>query len=132
MSAVDHLSDLQFKFTAAKSGPHDLLVPVSDTLHQVTALTPEGREVGNIGWNQESGRVEGVGVVRDRRRQGIGTRLWYEAHTNAQREGLAHPVHSDVQFPDGKAWAAGMTNRPRGATTRKPKAAPSPDQTTLF
>jgi len=129
MSAVDHLSDMQFKFTAAGSNPG---TPYAHPMHRVDALNSGGYRVGRIFWEAHNGRVEGISVDPARRRQGIGTRLWYEAHTNAQREGLVHPVHSDVQFPDGKAWAAGMTNRPRGAATRKPKASPSSDQATLF
>ena len=128
MSAVDHLSDLQFKFTPGRAET----ATTGQGYHRVDALNQEGSRVGRIFWEPHNGRVEGISVDPARRRQGIGTRLWYEAHTNAQRDGLVHPVHSDVQFPEGKAWAAGMTNRPRGATTRKPKAAPSPDQAGLF
>ena len=141
MSAADHLSDLQFEFTRKGNEPSSAS-PLQGPLrrrqrtvapfHQVEAHNAEGAKVGSISWEPHNGRVEGVSVDRDRRRQGIGTRLWYEAHVSAQREGLVHPVHSDVQMPLGKAWAAGMTNRPRGATPRKPKAAPSPDQESLF
>jgi len=131
MSAADHLSDLQFKFIPA---PETAATGYLES-HRVDALTQEGSRVGRIWWEPRNGSVEGINVHPARRRQGIGTRLWYEAHANAQREGLVHPVHSDVQLPDGKAWAAGLTlnsAKNRGTTTRKPKASPSPDQATLF
>jgi len=131
MSAVDHLSGFQFKFTAA-TVPGDNPTPYDHPMHRVDALNSGGYRVGRIFWEPHNGRVEGISVDPDRRRQGIATRLWHEAHASAKREGVVPPVHSDVQFPEGKAWAAGMTNRPRGATTRKPKAAPSADQAALF
>jgi len=102
MAAVDHLSDLQFKFFA--HGRHAGNYPTT-RVHRVDALNQDGERVGRLDWEPQTGRVENIGVAPDRRRQGIATRMWYEAHSNAQRVGIAHPVHSDDQFPDGNAWA---------------------------
>jgi GNAT superfamily N-acetyltransferase len=144
MSASDNLSPLQFKFTPAESehvpSPKEIYYGLPhahsiETLHRVDALNSEGSRVGRIQWEPRNGRVESIGVEPALRRKGIATTLWHEAHTNAQREGLVHPVHSDVQMPDGQAWAAGLSQnatKDRGRTSRKPKASPGPDQAALF
>ena len=139
MSASDHLSGLQFKFTEAV--PMTAGVPMlhRDTNHRIAAMSPEGREVGSIEWHPHSGMVENVNVDRDRRRQGMATKLWHEAHATAEQGDLAHPIHSDIQFPDGNSWAAGMDRKDFQARAesqkpapRKMKTSPSPDQGSLF
>jgi GNAT superfamily N-acetyltransferase len=144
MSAVDHLSDLQFKFTPAKPARAlaDLRdgVPVTDSRHRLNAVSPDGKSVGSIEWHPWSGRVEDINVDRNYRRQGVATQLWNEAQSTAQRtRGVNPPKHSDIQFPDGKAWVAGMARKefqqrqarlqPR---TREARAVASEDQAALF
>ena len=139
MTASDHLSDLQFRFNAASEPRQGPITLHRDTVHRVAALTPGGEEVGSIEWNQHNGRVDNVNVNQGRRRQGMATRLWQEAHANAEQSGLTAPVHSDIQFPDGKAWVAGMARKEhqqrearRQPRTREAKAVASEGQGQLF
>jgi ribosomal protein S18 acetylase RimI-like enzyme len=71
----------------------------------ITATTPEGQHVGAICWHPETGEVSGVSVVKAHQRQGVATRLWEQAHTEAATRGIALPQHSSRQSESGRLWS---------------------------
>lgn len=74
--------------------------------HRVQA-TEGGKNIGNIDWDPETGRINMVHVVEEKRRQGIGTSLFHEAHNAAYREGLSTPKHDieENMSNDGLNWS---------------------------
>lgn len=65
-----------------------------------------GNQVGSLSWHPKSGRVMGVEVNREYRRQGIASRMWDEAHRAASRSTrVIRPTHSADRTDSGDAWA---------------------------
>lgn len=102
-------------------------------LHKVTAHLG-GQQVGFLDWHPINGKVHMVSTSPSMRGNGIATGLWQHAKLGAEKHGLVEPVHSDVQFPAGRAWAQGMTAKsgPKPMGRKRLSRKPPEGQESMF
>lgn len=65
----------------------------------------QGKKVGEMWWNKDSGEIENIDVKPEHRRRGVATGMWNHAHSNAREAGVARPVHAVMRSNAGDAWA---------------------------
>ena len=67
----------------------------------------EGKQVGKLDFDPETGRINHVHVDPEHRRKGIATELLKQASNYAYREGYATPEHGPKKdmTEDGLAWS---------------------------
>jgi len=93
------------------SGEHKIsyyykLWPSAD--HYYTLEDSDGKVLSNLALKND-GTVDGVETHPQHRRQGLATKLWNEAHANAQRQpGVPVPQHSQSRTRAGDAWARSL------------------------
>lgn len=77
----------------------------------VAHLPQEENEIGFLMWDgDDDGRIEDLYVTPEFRRQGLATRMWFEAVNIANRNYLSRPAHSETRTPSGDAWCRTMPN----------------------
>jgi hypothetical protein len=106
--------DLQFRHEPGKRpapGEYD------SRDHRIVAHVPDAdggrREIGFLDLDSRGGphTVNALSVSYSHRRRGVATAMWEHAKTLGYK-----PQHSDVQFPDGKAWAEKTSSRDHDVT----------------
>lgn len=70
------------------------------TEHRVQAVSPEGKMLGQINWQKDTGEISNVNAFPQR--QGIGTHLLQAAQFSGQQPA---PQHSAKRTASGNAWA---------------------------
>ena len=80
----------------------------STRTHQIRAKNDAGDVIGAMTWNaKEIGKV-----FSDRKRQGVATAMWEEAHRLAgESNRIPTPKHSGQRTDEGDAWARAVGGR---------------------
>lgn len=79
--------------------------------HTIIAKDKNGKYVGHISWNKETGKIQLVNVSSEMQRKGVATELFNQA--KKVKGNVVKPIHETVEknlSPEGAAWKKALTS----------------------